>query len=788
MKRFFLSLFAVLCLCGTLQAQSALQTLAASMQPGQWGTLATINESVLLNPGSSGAGTIIPYAMTAAYDSVRKQVHFIGGDHAGGVDPATGWNHVRYDLATNTWTRLGHPTWYDAPVPPGSYNDAHGYDLTAINPAGRKLYRLPYNSNIVHVFNLDADDTTNPANWSTLMMMPDPASVIESIEFLPERNSLIVFANGSGQGLEYSETTQAWTGWSYTPNLVSTWNWTVRDPVRHSILIGSSTGFLFTAVAPQMPLCPCPSMLTVIPETYRVYDGYGYNGLWTNDPATGNFLILTDPTNGTGRNLYEYDSVANTYTAKTSPPDKKLGGNFIAVPISDYGVTMWIWAVGPGGGSTGVYLYKNGTGGEPPPSSLNAFTTKCAQPGVLSCFGFDDQKELKYGYSTNQPACVNDPFIQPRYNISYVRGSEEGNTSAMEQNGKCIYPLVDTTKPHSGTGSLKFTIPSNSTDNTSGNFTLPFKGVGTTYAVTPGQSFWFQFYQYFDSAFLTTPYAPGGGWKQVILYGNPPFGSNSSGIESTIVNGYLRGVPQMYGQQGADDYGTQDVRGCYYNFNGLRTYTEPPCITYKANQWTEFTVQIDVGNISCYGGNPTRGNTRVRMWIDGSLAVDYLYACMNLAGTDGEGYGSFILTPFQTGKDPSQITPTAYTWYDDVIISTQPIAMGSADVPVPVPPIPPVPPDPPVNQPPTVKIVQPVNATVITAKTYTISVSGTDDVGVTWLELFINGQSVKSGAASAFTYSWNTSPYKGKTVNIEARAKDAEGLTTSAKVTVAVKK
>ncbi len=279
--------------------------------------------------------------------------------------------------------------------------------------------------------------------------------------------------------------------------------------------------------------------------------------------------------NETGRNLYEYDSATDAYISKTPPPDKHLQGNFIAAPISDYGVTMWTWAVGGEGGSTGVYLYKNGAATPPPtnqpptvsagpdqsiagaftatlplvgsatdtpgqaltyqwslisgPGTVaivapmaavtsavvhtagtfvfrltvsdgqasssddvviivndpiasipsppsNAFAVKCAQPGVIGCYNFDRQSDLKYSYSTNEPACVNDTFIQPRYNISYVRAVGEGNAATKQQNGVCVYPVVDTTKPHSGTGSLKFTIPSTSTDNTSGNFTIPFRG------------------------------------------------------------------------------------------------------------------------------------------------------------------------------------------------------------------------------------------------------------------------------------------------------------------------
>ena len=37
-------------------------------------------------------------------------------------------------------------------------------------------------------------------------------------------------------------------------------------------------------------------------------------------------------------------------------------------------------------------------------------------------------------------------------------------------------------------------------------------------------------------------------------------------------------------------------------------------------------------------------------------------------------YGKIWLLPYNTGKDPAQVHPTAYTWYDELIISRNKIA------------------------------------------------------------------------------------------------------------------
>src|SRR5207244_10284106 len=97
-----------------------------------------------------------------------------------------------------------------------------------------------------------------------------------------------------------------------------------------------------------------------------------------------------------------------------------------------------------------------------------------------------------------------------------------GNTAAAVQNGQCVYPVIDTTNSHSGGGSLKFTIPSNSDANSSGFFTEVFKRNtdGTFPVIAPGSSYgnvlYFQFYQKFDSNFLSTDFQCSGtcgGWK-----------------------------------------------------------------------------------------------------------------------------------------------------------------------------------------------------------------------------------------------------------------------------------
>jgi hypothetical protein len=326
------------------------------------------------------------------------------------------------------------------------------------------------------------------------------------------------------------------------------------------------------------------------------------------------------------------------------------------------------------------------------------FQSKCQASGVINCFSVDDTSQLFYTWPTGT-ACDSALNNHPNGNNPFgLSRSGNGNAVAhVESNGQCVFPVIDSTVKRSGPGSLKFTIAGNTGSDSAGYYTEPLKrlGGGAFSYVGPGSPLgniiYFQFYQRFDQNFLDTNYlctgGGCGGWKQMIWYGNPPGGSSSSLLEITHNNGWQRGVPQLYGQQGSDDYGIQDVAGCPYAGSGYASrssYPEPPCVRYKANQWMEFTGRIELR------GSSNAPTSRVQLWVDGKLVIDYGQAKICWTCGAGQGVGSFLASPYHTNKDSSQSHPTGYTWMDDIIVSTQPIAMTSGSVPNP-------PPDAPVN-------------------------------------------------------------------------------------------
>src|SRR3989454_860388 len=422
-------------------------------------------------------------------------------------------------------------------------------------------------------------------------------------------------------------------------------------------------------------------------------------------------------------------------------------------------------------------------------ASSSSFAQKCAQTGVLNCFSFDSTSSLYYAWPSGTQC---DAVFAGQTNNGFgLDRSGPGNTVAVIQNGQCVYPQIDTTNPHSGAGSLKFTIPSNSSANSSGYFAEPFKRYadGTFPYIGPGSPLgsvvYFQFYQKVDPNFVGTNYLCTGGdcsgWKQVIWYGNPPNGSSSSLLESTMINGWQRGVPQMYGQQGSDDYGIEDVAGCTYakatsqggsgsGFNSQPNYSaplNPACAHYPANQWVEFTGRLEIR------GTANSPSSRIQLWVNGQLVLDYGAARVDWSGPDGTGYGQFLMSPYHTNKDPNQAHPVGYTWFDDLIISTQPIAMGSGSPP------------PSDTTPPTVSISSPANGSTVSG-TITATSTASDNVGVVGVQYKLDGANLGAeDTASPYSTNWNTTTASNGSHTLTAVARDAAGnRTTSAPVPV----
>jgi hypothetical protein len=327
-----------------------------------------------------------------------------------------------------------------------------------------------------------------------------------------------------------------------------------------------------------------------------------------------------------------------------------------------------------------------GEDGGPPtpnPQAQASFEERCAATGVVRCFSFDSAAET-------------DEHVFP----------PSGET---EKHGEVVGDLVA-----SGAGSLRFTIPSLSGSDTSGSFWLEFAD-DLSVQFGEGEEFYVQWRQRFSPEFLTTDYAGGGGWKQVIIgEGSRPGQTAYSCTDLEVVtgNGYHRGFPSMYHSCGVKDgqyegfeepvppydfllqNGIRDP-GCLYSLGQAETYV-PPCLGYEPDQWMTFQVHVAIGTFYQNDGN-YRHDSTVQLWVaregePSTLVIDYSPhdpacaatqtsqpACqtgydLTNGGNPEARYGKVWLLPYNTDKDGSVPNPEAFTWYDELVISRERIA------------------------------------------------------------------------------------------------------------------
>jgi hypothetical protein len=302
-----------------------------------------------------------------------------------------------------------------------------------------------------------------------------------------------------------------------------------------------------------------------------------------------------------------------------------------------------------------VAAKKNAASRDVPADADSDFGRRCRSPGVVRSFNFDSQAEA-------------DPHLFAPHNQKTMRGTIVRDVKA------------------SGAGSLRFEIPSNTPADTSGSFWLNFKD-DLSAQFGEGDEFYVQWRQRFSPELLNTKYRGGGGWKQVIIGEGDRPGKTAyscTQLEIVVVNGYHRGIVQMYHSCGekdgqyeglevfdpkVNDILLQNACGCRY-----QKPTFPPCVGYKADQWMTFQVHVKIGTWYKNDKKYHRDST-IELWVadegkPSKLVIrraDYDIANNNAAAR----YGKIWLLPYNTGKDARQDHPTAYTWYDELIISRQ---------------------------------------------------------------------------------------------------------------------
>jgi hypothetical protein len=318
---------------------SDLLDVVAQMQPGDWAELSTDDIGAALLGTGGSSGFIFGYAESMRWDPMSRRAFYLGSDH-GGDDS---YRFVAFDEATNAWVRLPQPPWSVVPAgaPEGTYNDAHGYDQLAIDPPGRRLFRRPYNGNRVHVYHLDE------GTWSAL---PDPpfageyGSCCDAIEYFAELGGL-VWSRGHDAVWLFEDASGQWTPLADALGLTGTWLFAELDPVHHAMILGHGGGALYQLDAQG-------TMSARDPLSITIYDGSAWNGVFTVDPVSGEYLVLT----ASNHELHVYDAQGDRWALAAQQPPSTADGAVVAAPLDTHGVTMFTHCRS---GECGVLLYRH---------------------------------------------------------------------------------------------------------------------------------------------------------------------------------------------------------------------------------------------------------------------------------------------------------------------------------------------------------------------------------------------------------------------------------------------
>lgn len=324
--------------------------LARDMSEMSWAELSTQNFDVGDLVRAAGGGTTIDNAASAVWDPFRKQVRFVGSQT--NINPPI-TRFIVYDDASNSWSIETHPfTGYSS-----SY-EQNGYDHNAIDPQTGFGYLRVTNQPLVLSY--------EPSTKSWFELPPIPATVYDTLQisggtaFFPELGGL-VYVNGPNVVAFWNQTTNAWNQIERFGPATSTAMGTYStfaeyNPKQHLVLFGGGSNsnhlYKLDSSGAITTLNPAPVSGLQTPS-----GGADASAHVVYEPRSGRFLILTN-----GGTFYEYDPQTDVWTTLTGVLPVAFSGNVnvvsssISVPVTSYGVTMWIVYRGS---DSAVLLYKH---------------------------------------------------------------------------------------------------------------------------------------------------------------------------------------------------------------------------------------------------------------------------------------------------------------------------------------------------------------------------------------------------------------------------------------------
>jgi hypothetical protein len=224
-------------------------------------------------------------------------------------------------------------------------------------------------------------------------------------------------------------------------------------------------------------------------------------------------------------------------------------------------------------------------------------------------------------------------------------------------------------------------------------------------------------------------------------------------------------------------------------------------ITQVSHSASGVTLSVSFSGLACSTANPTVSISPVSQSAAAGKALTYAVSVKNndsapcsgstfaVAATAPSGWAaspatSLTLAPGATGQSNITITSPigaanasyALSAAATDVANASHAATAAATAIVYTPPVDTIP--------PTVSITSPINGAKISGTSATISVSATDNVGVTKVQIYIDGSLAATDTTAPYSYKWTTRKVSSGSHTITAKAYDAAGNVGSASITV----
>jgi len=254
------------------------------------------------------------------------------------------------------------------------------------------------------------------------------------------------------------------------------------------------------------------------------------------------------------------------------------------------------------------------------------FQSRCTGPGVVKCLAFDNSSGL-------------------------------GLTGGAK---------IDNTVKASGAGSMRVDIAPTAGDAPGNIMTKLGADFGE------GSSLYLQWRQRFSPEMVDVDLG-GEGFKQFVIYDGTPCGPN---MEVAMLNQDYGGFPILYAACGGTylrktQSGTNHI--LMWNQDGTicTSQNKAGCLRYKPDQWMTFYYEQKIGAWgqpnSVVKVSMAEENQPLKTFIDFS---DFTFKSDKATSA----YRDIWIGPYSLGRTADASYPTARTWFDEFIISKQPIA------------------------------------------------------------------------------------------------------------------